>query len=68
MHAKPHRDVYTCHTLLGVSQARQPTAEKSHCPPSASLNLEKKKIPKQKTGTMRRMVLPTAAKRLPNPP
>ena len=69
-HPKPRREVYACHTLLGVSQAHQARAEKSHHPPSASLNLEKKKnIPKQKTGTMRRrMVLPIAAKRLLNPP
>ena len=71
-HPKPRRDAYACHTLLGVSQASQARAEKSHHPPSASLNLEKKKkkkIPKQKTGTMkRRMVLPIAAKRLLNPP
>lgn len=47
-HPKPRRDAYACHTLLGVSQARQARAEKSHHPPSASLNLEKKKNPQTK--------------------
>lgn len=66
----PSKDACTFHTLLGAGQAQQARAEKkSHCPSSASLNLEKKKIPKQKTGTTRqRMVLPIAAKRLLNPP
>lgn len=40
----PSKDACTFHTLLGAGQAQQARAEKkSHCPSSASLNLEKKK-------------------------
>lgn len=53
---QPGRDVYTCRcrTLLGASKAHQAGAEKSHCPPSASLNLEKiKKSPNKKQARWR---------------